>query len=142
MKLELNASSRSIMEAHAIGSFPNECCGFFFGKNEGESRKVTHVFVVKNAKEGDQRRRFAIAPLDYLRAEQEALERGLDLLGIYHSHPLHPAVPSEHDLAQALPTFSYIILQVEPGQIIDLRSWQLNEAGAFVEETIQNTVST
>jgi proteasome lid subunit RPN8/RPN11 len=142
MNLTLNEASRSIMEAHAIGSFPNECCGFFFGKNNGESRTVTDVFVVKNAKEGDQRRRFSIAPLDYMRAEQEALARGLDLLGIYHSHPLHPAVPSEHDLAQALPTFSYIILQVEPGQIIDLRSWQLNEAGAFVEETIQTTVST
>jgi proteasome lid subunit RPN8/RPN11 len=139
MKLELNSASRTAMEAHAIGSFPNECCGFFFGRNHGESRSVTDVFLVTNAKEGDQRRRFAIAPLDYMRAEKEALERGLDLLGIYHSHPLHPAVPSEHDLAQALPTFSYIILQVAPDQIVDLRSWQLNEAGAFVEETVQTT---
>jgi proteasome lid subunit RPN8/RPN11 len=139
MKLILNEASRTIMEAHAIGSFPNECCGFFFGRNHGESRSVSDVFLVTNAKEGDQRRRFAIAPLDYMRAEKEALERGLDLLGIYHSHPLHPAVPSEHDLAQALPTFSYIILQVAPGQIVDLRSWQLNEDGAFVEETVQTT---
>lgn len=125
------------MEAHALGTFPNECCGFFFGKKQGEHRAVTEVFVVNNAKEGDQRRRFSIAPLDYLRAEQEALDRGLDLLGIYHSHPLHPAIPSSHDLEQAFPTFSYIILQVEPGKIVDLRSWQLNDAGEFVEETVK-----
>ena len=72
-----------------------------------------------------------------MRAERHALSRGLDLLGIYHSHPLHPAIPSEHDRSQAMPWFSYIILSVEENAIVDLTSWQLNNSREFEKETIK-----
>jgi proteasome lid subunit RPN8/RPN11 len=71
-----------------------------------------------------------------MRAEKYALENNTTLLGVYHSHPDHPARPSEHDLNQAVPYFSYIIVSVREGKVADLTSWQLNEASQFEEESI------
>jgi len=120
--------------------FPNEGCGFFYGteENEGQLRYVLLAEAVINSKEGDQRRRFEISPLDYMKAERKALELGLNLLGIYHSHPNHPATPSIHDLKQAVPYFSYIILSVQEGQAAELTSWRLNEErGEFEAEEVK-----
>lgn len=120
--------------------FPNEGCGFFYGteENEGQLRHVLLAEAVINSKEGDQRRRFEISPLDYMKAERKALELGLNLLGIYHSHPNHPAIPSIHDLKQAVPYFSYIILSVQEGQAAELTSWRLNEErGEFEAEEVK-----
>jgi proteasome lid subunit RPN8/RPN11 len=134
----LEHNAKSIMLRDAVSAFPDECCGFFFGKEEPDgSRIVTHVQVVNNSKEGDKRRRFEISPVDYLRAEQYADENNLQLLGVYHSHPNHPAVPSEHDRVAAQPYFSYIIISVldkKPGPI---RSWRLNDDFQFEEEVIR-----
>jgi len=124
------------MIADAIAAFPDECCGFLFGEEEGEERIVTAIKIVSNSKQGDKRRRFEIAPKDYLAAEQFAAENALTLLGIYHSHPNHPAIPSEHDRVAAQPYFSYIIISVINGQWADTRSWRLNEEDQFEEETI------
>lgn len=134
--LSINKASRNVIEAHALGTFPNECCGFFFGTKTADSVEVVKAYVVKNVKEGDQRRRFEIDPLDYIKAERYALELGIELLGVYHSHPLHPAIPSEHDLAVALPEFSYIIVSVENDVIADFRSWRLDDAHQFTEEKV------
>ena len=97
---------------------------------------MTTSTEVTNSKEGDQRRRFAISDMDYLRAERHAAKEGLTLLGVYHSHPLHPAIPSEHDLAVALPYFSYIIVSVQPEGTDHVRSWQLDDSRQFDEEHI------
>ncbi len=134
--IELSPASNEGMCAHAVGTFPNECCGFFFGVADGHQKFVTEIRPVINAKEGDQRRRFAIDPLDYMKAEKYAIENQLELLGIYHSHPLHPAIPSEHDLKQAMPVFSYIILSTQPEEVIDITSWQLNGEREFVREKL------
>lgn len=136
-KVRLLENTGEIMRAHAIGTFPNECCGFFFGEIKDGNRNVTEIRPVSNSKEGDQRRRFSISPKDYLQAEKYALEQGLVLLGIYHSHPLHPAVPSVHDLKQAVPFFSYIILSVNERAVTRIRSWQLDDQSKFQEEPIQ-----
>ena len=120
--------------------FPNEGCGFFYGTEEedGQLRHVLLAEAVVNSKEGDQRRRFEISPLDYMKAERKALELGLNLLGIYHSHPNHPAIPSIHDLKQAVPYFSYIILSVQNGEAAELSSWRLNEErGEFEAEEVK-----
>ena len=135
----LNGAEK-IMLNDAVKSFPDECCGFFFGmEDENGNRVVTEVRVVNNAKEGDKRRRFEIAPLDYLQAEQYAEEANLLLLGIYHSHPNHPAIPSEHDQAAAQPWFSYIIISVMEGKTGVIRSWRLNEQAQFEEEEMQTS---
>lgn len=126
------------MYRDALQSFPDECCGFFFGKELEEERLISHILVVNNSKEGDKRRRFEIAPKDYLDAENFADKNNLQLLGVYHSHPNHPAVPSEHDRVAAQPYFSYIIISVKENKIADIRSWQLNDDFQFEEETIEN----
>lgn len=126
------------MYQDALQSFPDECCGFFFGKELEDERIVTTVLVVNNSKEGDKRRRFEISPKDYLNAERFADENDLQLLGVYHSHPNHPAIPSEHDRVAAQPYFSYIIISVKENEVADIRSWQLNEDFQFEEETIEN----
>jgi proteasome lid subunit RPN8/RPN11 len=126
------------MYQDALRSFPDECCGFFFGNEIGKERIITNILTVDNSKEGDKRRRFEIAPKDYLDAERFADENELQLLGVYHSHPNHPAVPSEHDRIAAQPYFSYIIISVKEKMIADIRSWQLNENFMFEEETIEN----
>ena len=105
-------------------------------KNDG-FRVVTLAKRIENVKEGDQRRRFEISGKDYLKAERFAAKEGITLLGIYHSHPVHPAIPSEHDLAVAMPWFSYIIVSVEPEGVDHVRSWQLTPEREFEEETIK-----
>ena len=135
MKLKIDTDALQQMQKHAETAYPNECCGFFYGK-EGEFRFINLSSEVENSKEGDQRRRFEIHPKDYMKAEQFALQNDTTLLGVYHSHPEHPAIPSEHDLKQALPYFSYIIISVKGAKAVDTRSWKLDEAKEFKEEVI------
>jgi proteasome lid subunit RPN8/RPN11 len=120
----------------ATHTFPDECCGFLFGKENGEERVIQQAVAVNNAKEGDKRRRFEIQPKDYLQAERLADEQGWRLLGVYHSHPNHPAIPSEHDRLAAQPYFSYVILSVINKEYAGLRSWRLNDEQQFEEEKI------
>ncbi|MGC4039188.1 MAG: M67 family metallopeptidase [Chitinophagaceae bacterium] len=124
------------MIVDAVGTFPDECCGFIFGYENNEGRTISRILVVDNSKEGDKRRRFVISPKDYLKAERFADENNLQLLGVYHSHPNHPAIPSEHDRVAAQPWFSYIILSIIDGEFNHIRSWQLNNEQQFEEEKI------
>jgi proteasome lid subunit RPN8/RPN11 len=134
---------RQLLVEDAVNTFPDECCGFLFGREETDgTRVIIDILVVDNSKQGDKTRRFEISPSDYMTAEQHALDHDWALLGIYHSHPKHPAIPSEHDRKAAQPYFSYVIVSVrdseatvENGGII-LRSWLLNEEQQFEEEKI------
>jgi proteasome lid subunit RPN8/RPN11 len=136
MKLKLDHDTFETIKAHAEAAYPNECCGFFFG-NDSEYREIVLAREVTNSKEGDKSRRFEITPADYREAESFALEKGLDLLGVYHSHPDHPAEPSAYDLEVALPYFSYIIVSVKEGEYEAIRSWQLNDDRQFEEENLE-----
>ena len=133
-------SAREKMLEHAKLDFPDECCGFLYGTEDPEgNRRVVETTMVKNAKNGDKRRRFEIGPRDYMQAERYAAEKDFLLLGVYHSHPDHPAVPSEHDRVAAQPYFSYIIISVMQGRIDHVRSWRLNDAARFEEEKTETT---
>jgi proteasome lid subunit RPN8/RPN11 len=136
----IEADPLARIEIHAQSIFPDECCGFLYGyeKTDG-TRWISKILEVNNAQAGDKRRRFEITGKDYMQAERFAAENDLDLLGIYHSHPEHPAIPSEHDRVAAQPFFSYIIISVMQGVIDHIRSWRLNEASQF-EEEIYSTV--
>lgn len=134
-KISISTSVSEGISNHLHSTYPEEGCGFFFGK-EGETRQVTHFLLTDNVHEGDRKRRFSIRPEDYLLAEQFALENGLDLLGIYHSHPNYPAIPSETDLLNAVPWFSYLIVTTTAEGPTLARSWQLNEQGQFEEEVM------
>jgi proteasome lid subunit RPN8/RPN11 len=123
------------MKAHAGSIFPDECCGFLFGSEFPDgTRTITKIREVDNAKPGDKKRRFEITGKDYIHAELFASENGLLLLGVYHSHPNHPAIPSEHDRVAAQPYFSYVIISVMQGRIDHIRSWRLNDNSQFDEE--------
>ncbi len=125
--ITIEPNIEQLMLQDASHTFPDECCGFLFGKEAGEERLITDILVVNNAKEGDKRRRFEIAPRDYLKAERYADKTGLTLLAVYHSHPNHPAIPSEHDRAAAQPFFSYLIVSVMNGALDHVRSRRLND---------------
>ena len=123
------------IKTHALSIFPEECCGFLLGTEQADDiRKISVIREVNNAKTGDKKRRFEITGKDYILAERFAQESGLLLLGIYHSHPGHPAIPSETDRLAAQPFFSYVIISVIQGRIDHIRSWRLNETAAFDEE--------
>src|SRR5258705_5473093 len=128
--------AKQLMTADAVKTFPDECCGFLFGIEKRDDRLITDILIVNNAKEGDKKRRFEISPKDYMKAEQYAEKNNLQLLGVYHSHPDHPAVPSEHDRAAAQPWFSYIIISVIDRKADAIRSWRLNENKQFEKKRI------
>ena len=134
--LNIEQTPLNEMIKDAVRTFPDECCGFLFGKEENNIRTIIKIQVVDNAKEGDKRRRFIISAKDYLKAELFADENNLQLIGVYHSHPNHPAIPSEHDRVAAQPYFSYIILSVMNNEFDHIRSWRLNEQQQFEEEKI------
>lgn len=125
------------MKEHAIKTFPNECCGFLFGSLSEKSKIIDDAIEVKNSKQGDQRRRFEISPEDYMQGELYSEQHQTVFAGIYHSHPNHPAIPSEHDRNQAVPFFSYVILSVNENQVVDIKSWKLDRTGNFKQEKIQ-----
>jgi proteasome lid subunit RPN8/RPN11 len=93
---------------------------------EAGDRRVTAIIGVENAREdGERYHRFVIEPEDFMRAEAEARRMGLDVLGFYHSHPDHPAEPSDYDREHAMPFYSYVIVSVEEGTASELTSWEL-----------------
>jgi proteasome lid subunit RPN8/RPN11 len=131
----LEPDVQKIIVQDAVDTFPDECCGFLYGHEDSNGRRlITQARVVMNVKEGDKRRRFEISPQDYLEAEKYAEEQQLELLGVYHSHPNHPATPSEHDRAAAQPFFSYLIISVNNKAPGPIRSWRLNDDWQFEEE--------
>ncbi|MDH3650670.1 MAG: M67 family metallopeptidase [Saprospiraceae bacterium] len=115
-------------------SYPDEGVGFFYGDEKDNYRIIKRILPVNNAKDGDKRKRFEIDPRDYLQAERHAVEWGLSMIGIYHSHPNHPAIPSVHDLKLAVPYFSYVILSIVNGIAQDWTSWRLDEDVKLFEQ--------
>lgn len=138
--ITIEPNTRDLMIRDAVRAFPDECCGFLLGTEQGGTRSVTDILVVDNAREGDKRRRFEISPKDYLKAERYAAEKDLSLLSVYHSHPKHPAIPSEHDRLAAQPYFSYVIVSVLENGETGVRSWRLNDAQQFEEEQITEQI--
>lgn len=120
--------------ANAEGT-TEECCGFLLG-HQRDIHAVTQIIPARNVASSDRHLRFEVDPLEYLRAEQFAAAAKMELLGIYHSHPGAPAVPSETDRLNAQPCFSYVILSVTGQRVTEIRSWRLNHVHQFEEETV------
>ena len=127
------------LRAHAETSYPEEGAGLLLGTADGDTRVVESILELNNAREpGARHNRYLITPQDMLRAEDEAAQRGMDVLGVFHSHPDHPARPSDFDLKWAMPWFSYLITSVASGTTVECRSWRLAEnRGSFSEEPIE-----
>jgi proteasome lid subunit RPN8/RPN11 len=123
---------------HGAKDYPNECCGAMLGTDKDSAgREVRALFPLINRRDDSPRNRFSITPEDFRAAERAAAERGLDLLGWYHSHPDHPARPSEFDREHAWPWYSYVIVSVDGGVPKDLTSWQLlDDRSRFEPEVV------
>ena len=133
MAIRLTSNVDAAIRAHGRETFPHECCGAMLGRDG----VVSEAFQLPNTTEEGPRRRFLVRPDDYRVAEKRAADTGLDLLGFYHSHPDHPARPSQYDLDHAWPFFSYVIVSVMAGEDQLLTSWRLqDDRSAFEEEQI------
>ncbi|MEB3232164.1 MAG: M67 family metallopeptidase [Leptolyngbyaceae bacterium] len=164
--LAISADQIDHIRAHAASTYPEECCGILLGRlhREGEAitRTVVDLWPVNNAW-GDEakmaiaplshnpdqspelspdqnltaERRYWIDPKELLAAQKVGRERDLQMIGIYHSHPDHPAVPSECDRVLAWPDYSYMIVSVPEGSATDVLSWALDEDQQFQSEIVQ-----
>jgi proteasome lid subunit RPN8/RPN11 len=138
--LTLPLDTAQNIRAHAENTYPNECCGVLLGEVSDDGARVTSdILPIENARESDEQyHRFVITPEDFMRAELTAAQRGLDVIGIYHSHPDHPAAPSDYDREHALPFYSYAIVSVARGKSTDLTSWELTtDRTQFLQEAIK-----
>jgi proteasome lid subunit RPN8/RPN11 len=126
------------IEAHGEQTFPHECGGMIIGRFETSKKTVVELLPMENAMdEAEQHNRVLILPKDVLKAERYARSQKLDVIGYYHSHPDHPAIPSQFDLDHALPVWTYIIVSVESGKAVDVRAWEMeNDRSKFNEEEI------
>jgi proteasome lid subunit RPN8/RPN11 len=123
------------MNAHVEKAYPEEGAGFLIG----EAGEVKEILALSNSREdGARHNRFLFTPEDYLQAELKAESLGLSLIGVFHSHPDSPNVPSEYDREWAQPFFSYIITRVDDGKAVSSRSWRLAEdRSGYEEEEVQ-----
>ena len=129
------------IHAHGEAAYPEEGAGLLLGKVESEHKQVVMVLKMENSREADARHnRYLLTPQDYLRGEQEAARHGLEVLGVFHSHPDHPNRPSDFDREWAMPWFSYLITSVQSRKAIGSRAWLLSEDRTkFHEEAITST---
>ena len=133
--LHLSEAVASDIRRHGEDTYPHECCGALVGR-EG---RVAAAVALPNTTEEGPRRRFLVRPSDYLLAERRAREHGGELLGFYHSHPDHPARPSQYDLDHAWPTFAYVIVSVASGVARDVTVWFLkDDRSTFVEGSLHH----
>lgn len=161
--LYMEAEHRRAIAAALIACYPSEGCGLLIGQRtftvaddgspaEETRRVVTDIVPVANAwddsllaytdGQGETqnhscRDRYWIDPADLLRVQRQAREQGLEIIGIYHSHPDHRAVPSECDRALAWPVYSYVIVSVVPGEVVEFKSWRLDEQNQFQPEPVK-----
>lgn len=115
------------IEKQGRARYPEECCGILIGRTEGNLREVVRIFETPNVHEDDRNRRFMISPRDFREAEKDAGKHNLQIIGFYHSHPDHPAVPSKHDREFAWPWYIYLIVSVENGKSSNVQGWILRD---------------
>ncbi len=143
MNIQVKSEEIEKIRAHSARDYPSECCGILLGREENGTKVVAEAVPLKNIRtepakaqeilpleapgRESERNRFLIDPLEQLKVEKDARARGLDVVGYYHSHPDHPARPSNYDRDHAWPWYSYLIISVERGKPGELTSWTLSE---------------
>lgn len=133
--LTITPAIKALIEQHAEATYPHECCGVLVGRTDG-GRIAVEAHRTGNLNTVRAHDRFELDPRDYMRIDREAHTRGLDIIGIYHSHPDHPAQPSATDLAAAWEGYSYVIVSVRKGVAGDFHSFELH-GGAFAQEEVR-----
>ena len=116
-------------------SYPHEGCGLLLGQPSPEGLVVREVTRARNLNVERAHDRYELDPSDLLAAEERAETIGASVIGVWHTHPDHPAVPSETDRAAAWEGWSYVIVSVRLGRVDAIRSWRLSDA-TFHEERL------
>lgn len=134
--LYLPEGEREKLAAEAEKAYPGECCGLLVGAIDGEGYRVAWTEACRNLRQSERDDRFELDPRDFLRVDKAAREAGLEVIGVYHSHPDHAPRPSRFDAAAAHPGFAYVIVAVRSGRAAGMRSWLLDLDGGFDEQPI------
>jgi proteasome lid subunit RPN8/RPN11 len=150
MATALSSDLAQKIRDHGAETYPHECCGALLGRDldvsttsspnaaELPSREIVALFPLVNRRDDSPRNRFSITSDDVRDAEKAAREKGIDVVGWYHSHPDHPAAPSEYDRDHAWPWYSYIIVSVANGKPEDMTSWRLlDDRSKFTPEALE-----
>lgn len=133
MSLVLTPAQAEQIEREGSAAYPNECCGAMLGKDVKNGDRVRRIVqrlakLTNSFATDEQYHRFSLDPKELMRLEKESAGSGLSVLGFYHSHPDHPAKPSETDRKNAWPFYSYVIVAIAKGKPVDMTSWQLVES--------------
>jgi proteasome lid subunit RPN8/RPN11 len=137
--LHLSTGFRASLASWAQAAYPHESCGLLIGEGGSADHAIKQVTHAKNLNLERAHDRYLLDSRDFLEADNTARAQGLEVLGVWHTHPDHPARPSETDRLAAWPDWSYVILEVTREGVREMRSWRLNEAqDAFDEEAIQS----
>jgi proteasome lid subunit RPN8/RPN11 len=136
--IKVTRDAWDVMVAHAQAKFPNECCGAMIGTIDGDMKNVTLAEPLENAYEGAQGARYELRPEDLLLADKKARAAGLDLIGIFHSHPDCDAYFSKTDLENSCPWYSFVVLSIKDGKFDHANSFLPNadQSAADKEELI------
>ncbi len=134
--IRIEAAPWDAMVAHARLAYPNECCGAMLGRNGDGTKVVTAAIPMQNAYAGSQAERYELRPQDLLSAEKEARRRGLELIGIYHSHPDCDAYFSDTDLKNSCPWYSFVVLSIRKGEFDHANSWLPNAEQTRAEQEV------
>jgi len=139
MKIEIHSDLLDLIQTHGENAYPNEGAGLMLGDEEKGIRTVKSLLFLDNKREeSSQHNRYLITAEDMLRAEEEAARQDSSILGIFHSHPDHPNLPSEYDREFAIPWYSYLITSVNEANAAGSRCWRLEDnREGFSEELIQ-----
>ena len=139
MKIHIPSHLLDKIQTHGENTYPNEGAGLMLGKEENGIRVVESLIFLENAREEEnQHNRYLITAEDMLQGEKEASRRSSSILGIFHSHPDHPNLPSEYDREFAIPWYSYLITSVYASKSALSRCWRLEDGReSFSEESIQ-----
>ena len=128
--IEIEKKAWDAMVLHAERTYPDECCGAMLGRTQGEKKIVIHAVPIDNAYQGEKGARYELRPEDLLSADKQARANGLDLIGIFHSHPNCDAYFSETDLKNSCPWYSFVVLSVRNGKF--------DHAGSFLPDADQS----
>jgi proteasome lid subunit RPN8/RPN11 len=114
--LRIDYANYEALRAHGEETYPQECCGVLLGKSEADGNHVRALVRAGNTRTDSAHNRYNIAPVELIRIQRQAREKGLDIVGFYHSHPDHPPQWSTTDFAEAhWLGCSYVITAVEKG---------------------------
>jgi proteasome lid subunit RPN8/RPN11 len=137
--LKMSTEIAQKIRQHGAETYPHECCGALLGRDgaEGDStapgsvqepvREILALFPLVNRRDDSPHNRFSVTAEDVRDAEKAAQGKKLDVVGWYHSHPDHPARPSQYDREHAWPWYSYVIVSVAKGKPAEMTSWRLND---------------